>query len=867
MTNPYYVSSGTPGTGAPGASAPMRGQFSAIEDAFDLLPALTAGTAVVVNPGGTALTITTGTLALAGNFATTGAYNVTLVAGATVSINLPIVTGLTLATLTGTETLSNKTLGSGTHLGTPLDGDASNLTGTAAGLSVGYAATAGSAPAANLTGPITSVGAATAIASQTGTGTKFVVDDTPTLITPILGVATATSLAINGATIGSNALAVTGTATISTSLAIAGATIGSNALAVTGTVAISSTASIIGAVTLGTQQTTQGSLVLANTAAGAFALTLKSSNSATQAYTLTLPPDDGTSGYVLQTDGSGTTTWAASSSSGSGGTTASGSVTLTSASSGAQAITTTAFGQYVKLPDATTMTKASNNFNVENLGGYPLKVLNNSSSILGYIYPGDSSMIGCADSSTAAGVWTCTNLEPLAITARFLSTSIYNLGSGLKIVAVDSDRTLLLCGTGTANLYGVMYTASTTTWGTPVLIRSSASNCMGIKTATDQVLVASCNGTTGFEAVVLSLSGNTITVNTAATATNAANITNTGFRGFVACGSTYIVGYSASTPNNTMRAMTISGTTVTIGSESTTTGTDTVYFYMAGVSATVFLTISFTASTGVYAKPFSISGTTISAGTEASVTGLTSTTDIRIYTISSGVRWVMLYLNAAGTSVAASIISVAGSVATLSTVNLIASTTNVFSDVVGIADSSKLICISGAAALANILTDTGGTASAGTSIAVGLNSSKTYIGYYASGNVARFLVTAANDSKILTLGYSGSSPTYTDSMVFSTTAGFAGQTNAPPFDGSRAPAAFIGTRTLSAQQFTGATTNGMRIPIATGSVLQAQILKFYSEVSLTNANLNIAVGQNGTWMYGPTTLNPYGLSFLIEGVT
>jgi hypothetical protein len=51
----------------------------------------------------------------------------------------------------------------------------------------------------NLTGPITSTGSATSIASQTGTGTKFVVDNTPTLITPVLGVATATS--INGTTI------------------------------------------------------------------------------------------------------------------------------------------------------------------------------------------------------------------------------------------------------------------------------------------------------------------------------------------------------------------------------------------------------------------------------------------------------------------------------------------------------------------------------------------------------------------------------------------------------------------------------------------------------------------------------------------
>lgn len=51
----------------------------------------------------------------------------------------------------------------------------------------------------NLIGVITSVGNATSIASQTGTGTKFVVDTSPTLVTPVLGVATATS--INGTTI------------------------------------------------------------------------------------------------------------------------------------------------------------------------------------------------------------------------------------------------------------------------------------------------------------------------------------------------------------------------------------------------------------------------------------------------------------------------------------------------------------------------------------------------------------------------------------------------------------------------------------------------------------------------------------------
>jgi len=51
---------------------------------------------------------------------------------------------------------------------------------------------------ANLTGVITSIGNATSIASQTGTGTKFVVDTSPTLITPNIGAATGSSLVLSG---------------------------------------------------------------------------------------------------------------------------------------------------------------------------------------------------------------------------------------------------------------------------------------------------------------------------------------------------------------------------------------------------------------------------------------------------------------------------------------------------------------------------------------------------------------------------------------------------------------------------------------------------------------------------------------------
>lgn len=60
--------------------------------------------------------------------------------------------------------------------GTPSSMTATNLTGTAAGLTTGHVTTN-----ANLTGPIASVGNATSITAQTGTGTTFVMNTNPSV--------------------------------------------------------------------------------------------------------------------------------------------------------------------------------------------------------------------------------------------------------------------------------------------------------------------------------------------------------------------------------------------------------------------------------------------------------------------------------------------------------------------------------------------------------------------------------------------------------------------------------------------------------------------------------------------------------------
>ena len=89
------------------------------------------------------------------------------------------VTQLEVVTVSGVQTLTNKLISGG------------QITSAVANATLASTVTTN----ANLTGVITSSGNVTSIGAQTGTGSTFVVQTSPTLITPVLGVATATSLA------------------------------------------------------------------------------------------------------------------------------------------------------------------------------------------------------------------------------------------------------------------------------------------------------------------------------------------------------------------------------------------------------------------------------------------------------------------------------------------------------------------------------------------------------------------------------------------------------------------------------------------------------------------------------------------------
>ena len=146
-------------------------------------------------PAGQAINSSSGTLTLdstiIGSITPEAAFFTTLSATGHVTFEGVTSTGATGA---GLLVFGNTPTFIAPLLGTPTSGVLTNCTGTASGLTAGHVTTN-----ANLTGVIISSGNATSIASQTGTGTKFVTDNSPTLITPNIGVATATSVTISTA--------------------------------------------------------------------------------------------------------------------------------------------------------------------------------------------------------------------------------------------------------------------------------------------------------------------------------------------------------------------------------------------------------------------------------------------------------------------------------------------------------------------------------------------------------------------------------------------------------------------------------------------------------------------------------------------
>ena len=452
------------------------------------------------------------------------------------------------------------------------------------------------------------------------------------------------------------------------------------------------------------------------------------------------------------------------------GSTPTGNVTLTGATSSTYVVTPAAPGYYATLPNGNAAAVGAQIASIYNAGDYDYGIKDSTGTQLGWIRPKTGVSISLAANS-AAGTWSIPGIAKTGITAQLINTSATNTTSTVNttIIALDSTRKCIV--TGGSTIYAVVYDpsqAAGSQWGSVATVRTgvSTSAFLAILSGTNQVLVVSNDATTAMEAVTLTIDSTTgITVNsgTKGTATLAGNWAAYGQ--IKAVGSSWVVSYGRAATVSAIRAITISGTTPTIGSEAAATsasGSVSTAPTIHVISSSVVLAIEATTS-NIYAKPWTVSGTTLSAGTEASAT--TSAAGYRSQAFGSG-NIALFFINT--TALKGAVVSVSGTVAAISavTVNSALTPTNATTAIETIAASSTKICVIyynvSTTFCLNHLIDTAGTASVGTEVSQNVQGNMTASNVapvsLSGSNALFFAQTSTSVNMAINVDTSGASP-------------------------------------------------------------------------------------------------------------
>jgi hypothetical protein len=346
-------------------------------------------------------------------------------------------------------------------------------------------------------------------------------------------------------------------------------------------------------------------------------------------------------------------------------------------------------------------------------------IVGNGTSPVNFIAPGAAGLQLVSNGTD----WVAGTGAIIGYTSRLTTTAF--AGGTLNNAAttsydMDGDIEIVVGANASGHVVAVAHKNSTDAFGSPLVVR--ATNCtinyiVAIKHTSTQLLVVSCtSSSTALEAVVVTLDAGTLalTANTAATATLSGNIgafpTRNGIVAIPSLPNSFVINYSVTTPTRQLRAISISGTTVTIGSAATPSADAD----MAVVATGDKIIVAHKLTNNVYTTPYTVSGSTLTAGT-GTTTSVTTSALIKLFPLGS--RFCLLYQNTSTNVLVGGIVTLTGTTTTISTATLISST-NSYSDCI-VVGSSKALVLSATNTTgqgANILTDSSGTASAGTAI-------------------------------------------------------------------------------------------------------------------------------------------------------
>ncbi len=312
--------------------------------------------------------------------------------------------------------------------------------------------------------------------------------------------------------------------------------------------------------------------------------------------------------------------------------------TLTSASEGYQFVQMAAMGKSLTLPNATTMTVGGPKFIIDNTqGSYPCGIRNSAGTLLMAVAAGGEAYVSIKSVATAAGAWsiTGTNLEPGLITVDNTFSSTYSANVQAPFAALDDNKSIHFLKNTSNDLYAVAVDKTTGAVGTPVLVKVATTNVRSaFKVSTTTAIAFYDDGSANSRAVIISLSGaTTLAVGTEASVATYGYWTAENFSGapkIVQLTSTlYLASYTSGT-NTTVVAVSVSGTTVTIGSPANiitaNSVSDSTTTY--ALTATTALVLYKEGAGSPYtnkAVVISVSGTTCTVGTPASADTQNST--------------------------------------------------------------------------------------------------------------------------------------------------------------------------------------------------------------------------------------------------